>query len=221
MPEILRRNATFLVLVAFAAASAAVVWFTLPHDREVKSLGIFLFKLLPFVFAVEAIARVDLDLARRLHLARILIPAAFCVFLLYFVPKIFFYLDDFPTVYYHVLVLTPVVIAALVLAYRLGGGTAGNVRRIGYASLLIMISGLEDLAFLTINNHTDPRWSTIPEVWSWASHMTVFLGHPPTKYEAYALIAARVALALIILATPSRWFERLRPGSRRSSRPAN
>ncbi|GGM45364.1 hypothetical protein ACFFX1_43245 [Dactylosporangium sucinum] len=211
MNQILRRNATFLVLVALAAACAAVVWFALPHDREVKSLGIFLFKLVPFVFAIEAIARLDLELARRLHLVRILVPAAFCVFFLYFVPKIFFYLDDFPSVYYHILVLTPIIISALVLAYRLGGGGAGEVRRLGYAMLLVMLSGLEDFAFLTVNDHTEPPWNTIPAVWDWASHMTVFLGHPPTRNEAYAFIAVHVVLALFILIAPARWFERLRP----------
>src|SRR4051812_5647050 len=103
MSMTLRRNAAFLVLMGLAAACAAIVWFVLPHDREVKSLGIFLFKLLPFVFAAEAIARLDVELARRLHVVRIVVPVTFMVFFLYFVPKIFFYLDDFPTVYYHIL----------------------------------------------------------------------------------------------------------------------
>jgi hypothetical protein len=206
MSQVLRRNAAFLVLLALAAGCAAVVWFELPHDRVVKSLGIFLFKLLPFVFATEAIARLDVELARRLHLVRVLVPVAFCVFFLYFVPKIFFYLDDFPTVYYHILVLTPIIIMSLTLAYRLGGGTPGNVRRIAYAMLLIMVSGLEDLAFLKVNHHTDPQWATIPDVWTWASHMTVFLGHPPTRNEAFAFIAVHVVLVLFLLAAPDRWL---------------
>ena len=214
MNQVLRRNAVFLVLLALAAGCAAVVWFGLPHDREVKSLAIFLFKLLPFVFAVEAVARLDLELARRLHLVRILLPAAFAVYFLYFVPKIFFYLDDFPTVYYHILALTPIIIVSLVLAYRLGGGTAGNVRRVGYALLLIMLSGLEDLAFLTVNNHTEPPYNEIPAVWEWASHMTVFLGHPPTRNEAFAFIAVHVVLVVFLLVAPTRWFEKLRPRRR-------
>lgn len=218
MSQVLRRNAAFLVLLVLAAGTAAVVWFALPHDREVKSLGIFLFKLLPFVFATEAIARLDVELARRLHLVRVLVPIAFCVFFLYFVPKIFFYLDDFPTVYYHILVLTPIVIMALTLAYRLGGGTPGNARRIAYAMLLIMVSGLEDLAFLTVNDHTDPRWSTIPDVWDWASHIKVFLGHYPSKHEAYAFIAVHVVLVVFLLAAPTRWFTL--PRSRRRGEPA-
>jgi hypothetical protein len=207
----LRHNVTFGVLAVLAAVAAAVVWFFLPHDRDVKSLGIFLFKLVPFIFATEAVAQLDLALVRRWRLVRVVVPLSFAVFFLYFVPKIFFYKDDFPNLYYHVLVLTPVVIVSLATAYRLGGGSSGEVRRIAYAMLLIMLSGLEDLAFLTVNDHTDPPWNHIPAVWDWASHMTVFLGHPPTRNEAYAFIAVHVALAAFVLVVPTRWVERLNP----------
>jgi len=217
MSTALRRNAAFLVLVALAAVAAGIVWFVLPHDREVKSLGIFLFKLLPFVFATEAIARLDVALFRRYHLVRVIVPLAFMVFFLYFVPKIFFYSDDFPTLYYHVLVLTPIVIVSLAMAYRLGGGTPGNVRRIAYAMLIIMVSGLEDLAFLKVNHHTDPRFTPIPAVWNWASHMKVFIGHWPTRNEAFAFIAVHVVLALFVLIAPGSWFERLNPWRRRTT----
>ncbi|MET7392077.1 hypothetical protein ABZS66_01085 [Dactylosporangium sp. NPDC005572] len=39
--------------------------------------------------------------------------------------------------------------------------------------------------------------------------MTVLVGHPPSRYEASALIAVRVA--------PTRFFERLRPRRRGSA----
>jgi len=217
MSTVLRRNAAFLVLVALAAVTAGIVWFVLPHDREVKSLGIFLFKLLPFVFTTEAIARLDVALFRRYHLVRVLVPVSFMVFFLYFVPKIFFYSDDFQNLYYHVLVLTPIVIVSLAMAYRLGGGTPGNVRRVAYAMLLIMVSGLEDLAFLTVNHHTDPQWDHIPATWDWASHMKVFLGHWPSRNEAYAFIAVHVVLVLFVLAAPTSWFERLNPWRHRTT----
>jgi hypothetical protein len=217
MKPVLRRNAAFLVLTALAMVCAAIVWFALPHDREVKSLGIFLFKLLPFVLAAEAIARLDVELFRRLQLVRVIVPLSFVVFFLYFVPKIFFYAQDFPNLYYHVLALTPIIIVALAMAYRLGGGTPGNVRRLAYSMLLIMLSGAEDLAYLKVNHHTDPQWNHIPEVWDWASHIKVFLGHYPTKYEAYVFIAVHLALAIFILAAPTRWFERLDPRRRRGT----
>ena len=205
-----RRHLPFVALAAAAAVAAAFVWFAMPHDREVTALWVLLLKLLPFVLATEAIARLDLAAPTRRKLVVVAVPVAFLVFLCFFVPRMFFFSDDGPTLYYYVLALTPFVILSLVLAYRLGGGPAGGVRRLAYAMLLLMLSGLEDLAFLTVNPHTDPRWTPIPEVWSWASHMTVFLGHPPTKYEAYGFIAVHVALAALVLFLPGRALRAVR-----------
>jgi len=219
MNSALRRNAAALVLGGLAAVLAAIIWFVLPHDREVKSLGIFLFKLLPFVLATEAVSRMPVGWFARFNLVRLIVPASFALYFLYFVPKIFFYAEDHPTLYYHILVLTPMLILALTTAYRLGGGTPGNVRRVAYAMLLLMVSGAEDLAFLTVNHHTDPEWATIPERWNWASHIKVFIGHYPTKYEAYAFIAVHIVVVLFVLLAPNRWFERLNPW--RNRRPAD
>ncbi|MDR8411104.1 hypothetical protein MTP10_20525 [Nonomuraea sp. 3-1Str] len=215
-----RKPLGFLIFAALAVAAAAFVWFGLPHDREVKSLGIFLLKLLPFVFAAEALARLDVEWAKRIRLVLWLVPIMFLVYFLYFVPKIFYFggvvngsREAYYGLYYHVLTVTPLIIISLVLAYRLGGGTPAVVRRLAYGMLLLMLSGLEDLAFLTVNDHTDPQWATIPAVWDWASHMTVFIGHPPTKYEAYAFIAVHVLLALAVFFSPQRWWDGLRARS--------
>ncbi|MBN6050669.1 hypothetical protein JYK22_01885, partial [Nonomuraea sp. RK-328] len=212
-----RKPLGFLIFAGLAAAAAAFVWFGLPHDREVKSLGVFLVKLLPFVFATEAVARLDVEWAKRIRLVLWTVPVAFLVYFLYFVPKIFFYggvevgsREAFYGLYYHVLTVTPFLIMAMALAFRLGGGSPGVVRRLAYGMLLLMLSGLEDFAFLTVNDHTDPQWATIPDVWDWASHMTVFLGHPPTKYEAYAFIIVHVVLALAVFFSPQRWWDALR-----------
>jgi hypothetical protein len=199
-----RRHLPFALAATAAVAAAAIVWLALPHEREVGSVWELLAKLVPFVLATEAIARMDGDLARRRWLARIALPAAFLVFFCWFVPKIFYYNEQFDRLYFYVLTLTPFVILSLALAYRLGGGTPGEVRRVAYASLLLMLSGLEDLAFLVLSPHTDPRFWPIPEVWSWASHMTVFLGHPPTKAEAFAFIAVHLILAGLVLFLPGR-----------------
>jgi hypothetical protein len=210
------KHRSFAIFAFLAVIAAAIVWFGLPHDREVKSLWIFLFKLVPFILAAEAVAALDVEWARRIRLPLILIPPTFLLYFLYFVPKIFFYgganSDDpasFGSLYYNVLTLTPMIILALVLAYRLGGGTAATVRRLSYGMLLLMLSGLEDLAFLVVNQHTDPAFTPIPEVWEWASHITVFIGHPPTKIEAYVFIAVHVVLALLVLASPQRWWQAL------------
>jgi hypothetical protein len=73
-----------------------------------------------------------------------------------------------------------------------------------------MLSGLEDLAFLTINPHTDPHFMSIPDQWTWASHINVFFGRPVTQYEAYGFIAVHVVLALVVLLLPARALPRVR-----------
>ncbi|MGX7826270.1 hypothetical protein ACTG9Q_14370 [Actinokineospora sp. 24-640] len=202
-----RSHRVFLVLTVAAFAAAAAVWFGFPHEKELPSLWVLLVKLIPFVLAVEAIAAMDLAEVVRRRIALAAIPVCFLVFFTYFVPKIFFG----EGVYYLILTLTPFLILSFVLAYRLGGGTGGTVRRLGYACLLLQLSGLEDLAFLTINPHTDPKWTPIPEVWSWADHMTVRVGHELTKNEAFVFIGVHVVLAVLVLTLPDRFWRRLLP----------
>jgi hypothetical protein len=210
-PSFLRDNLVTLVALAVATVLAGIIWFGLPHDREVTSVGMLLFKLTPFAAASIAVAWLDVGWANRLRLPLVVLPLSFLVFFCYFVPKIFFFAGTeggFGELYYHVLTLVPFIILALVAAYRFGGGSRQNVLRLSGAMILLQLSGLEDLAFLTVNTHTDPRFTPIPEVWEWASHITVFLGAPPTKEQAYAFIAVHVVLALLVLFLPARALRR-------------
>jgi hypothetical protein len=208
----LRGHRTFAVLTAAAFAAAAAVWFGMPHTKAIPNVAVLLLKLVPFVLAVEAIAHLSLSAAMRRRVAVAAIPVCFLVYFAYFVPKIFFG----EGVYYLVLTLTPFLILALVLAFRLGGGAGGTARRLGYAMLLLQLSGIEDLAFLTVNHHTDPQWTPMPQVWSWADHMSVFFGRPLSKYEAFGFIAVHVVLAVAVLTLPDRLWQRLVP--RRAAR---
>ncbi len=207
MTSILKTNRVALALFAGAALVTALILAMAPPEREVSSLGAFIVKLVPFVLATEAIARLQLDRRERSLLFRAALPLCFVAYFCYFVPKIFFYLDDFPKAYVTILTLTPFLILTFVMAFRLGGGSAESTRRSAYGLLLLMLSGIEDLAFLTVNDHTEPELQSIPERWTWASHMKVRLGHYPTKYEAFAFIAVHVALALVVLfaPVPRRW----------------
>jgi hypothetical protein len=200
----LSANAVCLVATAVAAVLAAIVW-SLPHEHKISSLWVFLFKLSPVVAAGVAVAWLDLDWARRLKLPLLAPVACFLVFFCFFVPRNFFYAlvkEDGTETYYNMLTLVPFVILALALAYRLGGGSRETSLRLTFSMLLLQLSGLEDLAFLTVNPHTDPKWTPIPEKWTWADHMTVFLGHAASKHEAYAFITVHVVLALLVLFLP-------------------
>lgn len=200
----LRANAVCLIALAVAAVLGAIVWFGMAHTHTISSLWVFLFKLTPFVAGGIAVAWLDVGWAQRLRLPLVLVPACFLVFFCYFVPKIFFQAANGGELYYTVLTLAPFVILALGLAYRLGGGSRETTLRMSFAMLLLQLSGLEDLAFLTINHQTDPKWTPIPQKWTWAEHMTVFFGHPLTKYEAYGFITVHVILAALVLFLPAR-----------------
>jgi len=176
--------------------------FGLAPDREVKSLGIFLFKILPFALASVCIAFLNADFLKKFKLHFPILLIGFLGYFAFFIPKIFFALDDFVTVYYLTLLEVPYIILLISLAVRLGGGSTETCLRLSFAMLFLMLSGIEDLAFLTVNHHTDPQWATIPDVWTWASHIKVIIGHYPTKYEAYVFIAVNVLLAVLIAFVP-------------------
>ena len=206
-----RANAVTLLATVAAAALGAVVWFTMPHEHDITSIWVFLFKLLPFAAGAVAVAYLDLEWARRLRLPILLPPLCFLVFFALFVPRMFFVArQPGSELYYTILTLTPFIILSLALSYRLGGGRRSVTLRLCGAMLLLQLSGLEDLAFLTINHQTDPRFTPMPHVWFWADHMKVFLGHYPTRNEAFAFIAVHVVLAGLVLLWPGSLLRRRR-----------
>lgn len=206
---------------AAAVVSGALIWALLPHERDVTSAGVLLLKLVPFALAVEAIAAAPTELLKAKWLQLTTMVGFFLVYFLYFVPHIFYFgvrendaPDQMAGLYYTVLTLSPLIILSLVLSYRLGGGGSATVRRVAYGSLLLMLSGLEDLAFLLSIAHT------IPDQWTWASHIAVFLGHTPSKWEAFAFIAVHVALAAFVFLSPARWWQRAVPWTSPSASPS-
>ncbi|MEV0151078.1 MULTISPECIES: hypothetical protein [unclassified Nonomuraea] len=218
-----RDNGTALLMGALAAALAVMVRFVIPYEREITSAWTLLVKLAPQIAACVAVAWLDVAWARWLRLHLVTLPAIFLGFLCYFVPKTFMTALDmvdgsavFEDLYLHVVVFVPFLIVGLVLSYRLGGGSREGVLRIGAAMTILQMSGLEDLVAVVMNR----RLNGIPEVWDWAHHMTVRLGHPATRNEAYAFIVVHVVLAVLTLALPRRWLaglgRRLHPARVRS-----
>jgi hypothetical protein len=203
----LRANRVSLIAGAVAFALAAGVALGMKPSRDLTSVWVLLVKLAPFVAASVAIAWLDRDWARRLRLHLVLPPLCFLVFFTYFVPKIFYYhnVDNFDLLYYTVLIEVPFIILSLVLSARLGGASTGTVLRLAGAMILLQLSGIEDLAFVTIATMSGAM-PGIPRVWTWADHITVVIGHPPTRDEAFAFIGVHVVLAVLVLALPGRFF---------------
>ena len=95
----LRENAVSFVSFVIAAILAGVILFVLPQEREVRNLGIFLFKLLPFIFASLAIASVKRDMLQNKYLQFLLIVGSYLFFFAYLIPKIIFHSDVFVDLY--------------------------------------------------------------------------------------------------------------------------
>jgi len=190
-------NIIVLISGAIAIATGLYAILLLPHERSVSSLGIFLFKLLPFISGSVAIAFFNKDYLIK---TRLILPAFWVAFLIYFaffVPKLFeSFPEDWNSMYYYTLMEVPFIILFVTLVYRMGGASSGNTLKLAFSLLAIMLSGIEDLAFHIVNRYK------IPEVWDWASHIQVRLGHFPTKYEAYGFIAFHFILAALIAFLP-------------------
>lgn len=187
-----------LGLGLLAVVAAGAVHELVPND--VESLGSFLFALVPFVLAAEAVAWFPQAWRRPWWVPSALMAACFIVVMGGFAPLMFGSMvdNDFDRFYGQMRILVVFAILALVLCLRLGGATAGQVRRGAYASLLVMLSGLEDLMFQV--------WAgnDIPDSWGWAEHMTVRLGHVASQNEAFAFIAVHLVLAMAVLFVPLR-----------------
>lgn len=200
-------NRVSLTSGAVAVGLAAAVYLGFPHGTGIDSLWRLLASLTPFVAATIAIGWLDLAWAQRLRLQLVLPALCFLGFYCYFVPKIFYFGGlgaDFDRLYYTVLMLVPFLILSFVVCLRLAGARTATVVRLAAALLILQLSGIEDLAFLTVNDLSGTDFSPIPEVWTWADHMAVRLGHHPTRTEAYVFIAVHVTVAVLVLALPGR-----------------
>jgi hypothetical protein len=200
-------NRVSIIAAAVASGLAAAVYLSFPHQTGVESLWALLAMLSPFAAATIAVGWLDVGWAQRLKLHVVLPTACFLVFFCYFVPRIFYYGglgDSFDGLYHTVLMLVPFIILSLALCLRLAGARTSTVVRVAAGLLILQLSGIEDLAFLTVNDLSGTDFSPIPEVWTWADHMAVRLGHHPTKHEAYVFIAVHVIVAVLVLALPGR-----------------
>lgn len=211
-PSFLRANRVSLIALPVAAGLAAGVYFGMPNEHGLSSLWGLLFHLSPFVAAVVVIAYLDVTWAQRLRMHLVLPALCFLVFFTYFISHnfVFHTLDDFDRLYYNQLMMVPFIILALTLCIRLGGGRRSVVVRLAAALLLVQLSGVEDLSFLIIADLRTEESNPIPEVWDWADHMAVRLGHHPSKTEAFVFIGTHLTLAALVLLLPDRLFRSLR-----------
>jgi hypothetical protein len=93
-----------------------------------------------------------------------------------------------------------------VFAYRLGGASTARVAKVGLAGVLVLISGLNDLTMWLM--YPWPNGAR-PEVFDWASHVTIFIGREPHVSDMLIFLAVHTLLIVAILAVPlERWLTR-------------
>lgn len=170
------------------------------HSLEIANLGVFFFKLLPFVFAIMAICFFPFETVST-PLKLLACVSAFGIFFCYGVAKLIYYFIEnvtYEEFYLLLQLLTPFVLLSLALALRCGGMKGKDVGIFGLISIIFMISGIEDLTSQYVRIAIVPGYK-IPETWDWANHMTVFFGRVLTKNEAYIFIAVHFVMIALIL----------------------
>jgi len=201
----------WLLPAALGAGLAYTIMVALPADRTINSVGEVLFKTAPLLFAVLAVAYFPQRPGLGLALVGVLLVGYMGVIDTLNVHNIFGYAESadqdaaFPALYEWTIFVNAFTVLAVLFAYRLGGATAGRVLRAGFAGILVLISGLNDLTFYYTNDWNGPRPATL----AWASHIAVFTGGPPSATAAIVFCAVHLGLAAVVLAAPlGRWFDR-------------
>ncbi|GLY35872.1 hypothetical protein Amsp01_018960 [Amycolatopsis sp. NBRC 101858] len=205
-----RRQWLWLVAAVPAVVTTLLIMVVLPPDQTLDNVGDWAFKLCPFVFAVLTVS-----LFPRGRFGPALLVFAVFVYMSYLDTELVMRVQgfarspdqDFQPVYQFELFVTTFIVLFALLAYRLGGGRTANVLKVGIASILVVISGVNDLTFWALND----VWAagTKPTELKWASHMIVFLGGPPSVPAAVAFMAVHLVLAAIVVALPvGRWVNR-------------
>ena len=87
-----------------------------------------------------------------------------------------------------------------------GDSGTGSRFGAGIAAVLVVISGLNDFTFWCIHTFSS---GTKPTHFTWATHMIVFLGGPPTVLGAAIFVVVHLLLAVGVLCLPlGRWVDR-------------
>lgn len=181
-----------------------LIMVVLPADRTLDNVGELLLKLSPLCAAVVAVA-----LFPRGKWAAILVAAGVLFYMglvdTGYVIRTFEFVDSaatgangFARFYQFTLFVNAFTVLFALFAFRLGGASTATTVRTGVAGILIVISGLNDLSYWLLADWPDGR----PDRLEWASHIEVFLGHPPSVTEAVVFLVVHLALAVGVLLLP-------------------
>ena len=214
----------WLAPAAAGAAVTALIMLLLPPDRTLHGFGDFALKVSPLFLAVMTIALFPRGGSWSLGLVLL----GFLFYLGYvdsaFVIQVGHLLDaaladqakeQFNAFYRFAIFVNAYTVLSAVFAYRLGGASTARVLKLGGAGILLLISGLNDLTMWAMYPWPDGQR---PTVFSWASHVSIFLSHAPTLPEMLLFMALHLLLVAALLALPlQRWLDRLASSAARAA----
>jgi len=184
---------------------AGLILVVLPPKQTLSDLADWAFRLSPFVFGVVTVALLP---RRRFGPALLLLAPVFFMGVLDtgLVLRILAFGAapdeqqgaEFQAIYQWSLLTATFVVLFGLLAYRLGGAGTASVLKLGIASILVVVSGLNDLTFWLTYDWPDGR----PTHLRWASHIAVFVGGPPSVTTAVLFLAVHLTLAVAVLLVP-------------------
>ncbi|MFI9594951.1 hypothetical protein [Nonomuraea sp. NPDC052265] len=210
------RRWLWLAPAVLGAGAATLIMVILPPDRTLDNPFEVLWKVSPLVFAVLAVAGFPRRPGLGMTLMCVLVVGYMGVLDTVNVLHIFSYAESadqkaaFPELYQFMIFMNSFTVLAALFAYRLGGARWDRVLKVGIASVLIVISGLNDLSMWLLGDWPEGRPATL----TWASHIAVFVGGPPSVAVAVAFFLVHLVLAGVVLALPvRRWLDRLLPAA--------
>lgn len=203
----------WLIPAIIGGGLTGLTLFVLPPDRVINGLAEFLFKIMPLILAVLAIALFP----NKNHWTSLFLLLCF-IFYMGYIDSAFFlqikrlidaaladaYKQQFPAFYMFNIFVNSFTVLLAIFAYRLGGASTARVLKLGLSGILIIISGLNDLTMWVMYPWVNGR----PFVLNWASHVTIFIGHEPNIYEMLAFLAVHLILIGVIFWLPlEKWVE--------------
>ena len=202
----------WLLPAALGLAITLLIMIVLPPDRTLHGVGDFALKTSPLLLAVVTIALFPREGGRSFWL----LPLGFVFYLGYVDSASFVHVsalidaavaqqggNQFPSYYRWAIFVNAFTVLFPLLAFRLGGASTAGTLKLGGAGVLLLLSGLNDLTMWAMYPWPEGR----PDVFDWASHVSIFIGHAPRLPEMVAFLAVHLGLAGLILAAPlERWL---------------
>lgn len=199
----------WLVPAVVGLVLTVLIMVVLPADRTVDNVGELLLRLSPLCAAVVAVALfpqgrwAPLLVAAGVLSYMGLVDTAYVLRTFEFVDSAVAGAEDgFARFYQFTLFVNAFTVLFALFAFRLGGASTARTFKAGVAGILIVISGLNDVTYWLLADWPDGR----PARLEWASHIEVFIGHPPSVTEAVVFLVIHLALASGVLLLPwDRW----------------